>query len=197
MKIRYLIWLILFFGVNITLKSQENKFSIQTGCFYPGFQYKNAQLGFYGGFDFTHVLKNELTLSSHFTVGKSRYYEEELTNVPTQWQEISDTNAEIYFYTIGLLLGKEYSLSDKLNFWLQGGFGLSLRDKQDIPLALYDTQPNNPTYQYSFNEIGYTIPIQISLNYRLSDKVEVGLLSGCYLPKPIIPRIGIQTSILF
>ena len=52
MKIRYLIWLILFFGVNITLKSQENKFSIQTGCFYPGFQYKNAQLGFYGGFDF-------------------------------------------------------------------------------------------------------------------------------------------------
>ncbi len=197
MKTKYLICFILFFGVNITLKSQENKISIQSGCFYPGTQFNNAQLGFLGGFDFTHILKNKMTLSSHFSAGRSKYHEEELTNVPPEWQEISKTNADIYLYNIGLLLGREFKLSEVWNFWLQGGMALSLINKQEIPLALFNTDIKNPTYQYSVNETGFTFPLQASINYRLSNSIEIGILGGFYVPNPIIFRLGAQVNIMF
>ena len=178
MKKSYLSLLILFLGVFTSIKCQDNKISFQGGLYYPITQLKNEQLGCMGGFDLTHIFNNNMTLSSHFTLGKDKYREEEFTNVPPQWQEISQTNAEMYLYNIGLLVGKVYPFSEKWNFWFQGGLALSLLNKENIPLALLDTDIINPTYQYGIHEMNFSLPFQTGINYRILDQMELGDYSG-------------------
>ncbi len=196
MKRTFLIGIILVLGLNANISSQNNKISLQSGVFYPLTKFKNAEAGFYGGYNFTHKFANNYLISSHFTMGKTRYLEEEFSNVLMQYLPISETNAELYLYNFGLLTGKKFDFN-KLNVALQGGIALFLVNKQDIPLALIDTEINNPTYHYSVNDMGFSIPVEASVNYQLLKNLEIGLLGGLYLPNPFVLRLGVNVSILF
>ncbi|MBP6431513.1 MAG: hypothetical protein KA319_07090 [Ferruginibacter sp.] len=190
--------LILLFFFNKMSYSQEKKdlkISISTGFFNTQY-YTNAKARQFYNLGFDYSITNRHSICADFNSGQFRYYDSIRVTSPIPistpgFEKHTNADARTTFFSVLY----KYKLLAKRKFAIRLGAGIGIiTESFSYPIDLAN---GGFTFETSGGKGDLAIPLRVDVDYEISKKVQLGLISGTYI-YPDYPfagqHIGIKVS---
>lgn len=196
-------FLIVIFFLNLSSQifsqgKKDLKISMATGFFNTTY-YTNAKSRQFYNFGFEYAITDKHSLSTDFTSGQFRYYDNIRVTTPiplsTPGYE-KHTNAEARSTFFSILY--KYNVFKKKKLSIKAGTGLSIiTETYTYPADL----PNGGfTFETSATKGDLSFPLRLDIDYKISNYFEAGIISGTYI-YPNYPfagqHLGLRLSYIF
>jgi hypothetical protein len=192
---RQLILFVLSFsliGQAISQNKKDLKISLSTGAFNSKY-YTNAKPRQFYNFCLEYAITDRHSLSSDYLSGQFSYYDSIRVTSPIPlstpgYEKHTNADARGTFFSVLY----KYKLLDKKNISAKVGTGLSIiAESYTYPVD----KPNGGfTFETSGRKGDLSFPLRFDLDYKLSNRLEVGIVGGTYI-YPDYPFVGQHVGI--
>jgi len=163
-----------------TIKSageKRAKVSIEGG-YYIANDYNKVIPGENFSFEMSYMLDGKFSLISHSNFGRTRYFEDELSNAPYENIREDSTNADILTIHYGLCVGYTTPISKKATITFSTGIS-PYSETIRYPSIVAEGVNLFSVYQQKTQTL-ITVPLKASIQVLVSDSFELGLAGGIY-----------------
>lgn len=160
--------------------------SLSTGLLNSPYYEKANARGFYG-LNFDYNLAKRHILSVNYFAGKHDYYDDVLSNDPTNLIRPNGTNSEAEYRTFSVLYKYKVVDNNLLSLVPGVGAGIMTHTRQ------YPYKEVNKSYLAISSWSSLVFPVSLDLNFKLSRNWQAGLTSG-FLIHPDYPILALHAG---
>ncbi len=201
MKLKTLCFIGIIFFAHFSARAQDKMFKIglQTGSYLAinteldsnnsGDDVIKVMPGYFYGFETSYFFNKHFFVASEAIFGVNRYVSkiEPAEFIATYSQYVYPNGSNADLKTAHLSISAGYSVPIFQKFSVSGQIGIS----GYIELKTY-AAPDYYFKQYAYRYHNFTslaFPVKLSVNYAINNKIDIGLIGGCYI-EPDYPLIG-------